>query len=42
MNGLQKLLEDPMETLYSLAFLFAFVAIVIRYFLKGDDKDDKK
>ena len=41
MKGLQKLLEDPMETLYSLAFLFAFVVIIVRYFVKGDDKDDK-
>lgn len=41
MEGLLKLLEDPMETLYSLAFLFAFIAIIIHYFLRGDD-DDKK
>lgn len=41
MEGLLKLLEDPMETLYSLVFLFAFMAIVIHYFLRGD-KDDKK
>jgi hypothetical protein len=41
MEGLLKLLEDPMETLYSLAFLFAFIAIIIHYFLRGD-KDDKK
>ena len=41
MEGLQKLLENPMETLYSLGFLFAFVAIIIKYILRRDD-DDKK
>lgn len=42
MEGLLRLLEDPMDTLYSLAYLFAFVAIIIHYFLRGEDKDDKK
>ena len=41
MEGLQKLLEDPMNTLYSFVFLFAFVAIIFKYLIKGDDKNDK-
>ena len=42
MEGLMKLLEDPMETLYSLGFLFAFVVIIIHYFIRRGDDDDKK
>lgn len=44
-EGFAKLMEDPMDTLYSLAFLFAFVLIVLSYFgpkRKDDDDDDKK
>lgn len=40
-TGIAKLMEDPMETLYSFAFLFAFIVIVIDLFLRRDDHNDK-
>lgn len=40
MEGLMKLMEDPIHTLYSVGFLIAFLAIVYKYFIKGGDDDD--
>jgi hypothetical protein len=42
-NGLQKLLEDPIGSFYSLLFAFAFVLIVLDLFgpRKGGKDNDK-